>query len=128
MMTMKMQQTKLKKKVMLWSAIPCTGGCPFVSVNIHKGKATEEKIANHWKLFRKLWNVFMKISDQVILQGGLVAVEWPNKCRYWHERAVRNYVARHGLHTAHVHACEYGMTAISDPTKYLHKIWHVKTN
>jgi len=119
---------KHKLRVLLWSAIPCTGGCPFQEINKNKGEATREKIAGHWKLFRKLWATLKSCGEIVLRQGGIVAIEWPNRCRYWNEGDVRKFVAKHSLSTAHVHACEYGMQSIKDKSKYLQKIWHVKTS
>ena len=99
---------------------------PFQDINALKGEATREKIAGHWKLFRKLWKTLKPLGDIVVRQGGILAIEWPNKCKFWHERDVRNYVSRHGLCTACVHGCEYGMRSVVHPDKFLHKIWHIK--
>ena len=62
---------KLNLRVLLWSAIPCTGGCPFQEMNWLKGEATQAKIEGHWKLYRKLWSSFKRCSDKVLSQGGL---------------------------------------------------------
>ena len=71
----------------------------------------------------------MKSCGEVVLrQGGIVAIEWPNRCRYWNEGDVRKFVAKRSLSIAHVHACEYGMQSIKDKSKRLQKIWHVKTS
>ena len=39
--------------VVLWGAIPCTGGSQWQSVNKAKHGVTE-KLKNHWALFRRL--------------------------------------------------------------------------
>ena len=48
--------------VLIWSAIPCTGGSPWQNINkcIPGGK---ERIQEHLKLFRALWNIFVSVVD-----------------------------------------------------------------
>ena len=66
---------------LLWSSIPCTGGCPWQHVNKHfPGGAA--RLRKRHSLFRKLWDAFIVVAARVIRSGGHVAIEWPSSCAY----------------------------------------------
>ncbi len=56
-------------ELLLFSAMPCTGGSPWQYLNTKK-PGVAAKVRKHWKLFRGLWNVFIVVADKVIAAGG----------------------------------------------------------
>jgi hypothetical protein len=75
--TVKIAQRSNKGKVMLWIAIPCTGGCPWHRLNKRFPSAVL-KIAKSKTLFEKLWENCMKVVKFALNAGGaMIAIEWP---------------------------------------------------
>ena len=62
--------------LMLFSAMPCTGGSPWQYINLKK-PGVAAKVRKHWKLFKELWTVFVWAAELVIGAGGEVVLEWP---------------------------------------------------
>ena len=52
-------------RVMLFGAIPCTGGSQFWHINKLKGKSAHQKHFAHLKLFRELWDNVVLVAEQV---------------------------------------------------------------
>jgi hypothetical protein len=56
---------------LLWSAMPCAGGSPWQTLNIHRGVGLG-KIEQHWNDFRLLWGNFIIASKEVMDVHGVV--------------------------------------------------------
>eukprot|EP00972_Heterocapsa_arctica_P000427 60632-Heterocapsa_arctica.AAC.1 len=61
---------------LLWVAIPCTGGSPWMHNNKMK-PGGEENLRQHHKLFQDIWILFLKIAKVCRAHGGNIAFEWP---------------------------------------------------
>ena len=48
--------------VLIWSALPCTGGSPWQNINKFR-PGGKERIEEHWKCFKALWNMFVTFVD-----------------------------------------------------------------
>ena len=72
------------KRVILWSAIPCTGGCTWNFIN---GMTPEgqNRINEHVALMVQLLERFVCIAKLVMQNGGIICFEWPGRCTYWNE-------------------------------------------
>ena len=65
-----------KASVLLWAAIPCTGGSPLQQINLARGM-DPDKLKARWKLFRKLWAGFEDVAKRIIASGWHIAIAWP---------------------------------------------------
>ncbi len=96
--------------ILLWSAIPCTGGSAWNRYNFHKGSyKTKRKIANHWKLFRAIWKSFVIIAEKVMKLGGCVVNEWPRECEYWRQDQVKEWLSKHNYLASDFDGCMYDL-------------------
>ena len=96
----------------LWNASPCTGGSSLQFLNTAQWRERAlEKIAGHYKLFRKLWASFVIVAEHAISLGAAVFIEWPRYCRYWKERCVQRFLKKHGFRDCILDGCMYGLTA-----------------
>ena len=100
--------------IILWVAIPCTGGSSWQHVNRARFKRTgnEEALAridDHWVVYRKLWSSFVTVAEAVRARGGHIAIEWPHRCDYWRDRRVVNYLRRHPMFETNFNGCAYGL-------------------
>ena len=115
-------------KIMLWSAIPCTGGCPWASIN-KKYPSAMAKLKRHRALFDKLWENFKKLADAVALRDGVISMEWPPRCAYWHDRRVLKFLKTQMANctTTVVDSCMHGLRSKNPCTlgERLHKKWKV---
>ena len=91
------------------------------------GERAIEKIARHYKLFRKLWVAFEKVAEHAISLGAAVVVEWPRYCRYWSDKRVRRFLKKHCFVDAVFDGCMYGLTAMHGEKKGLpiKKPWRI---
>ena len=118
------------RSVLLFSAIPCTGGSPRARYNIKRGPKTRAKIMAHRALAAKLWENFVRIAEVVIKHNGYVAIEWPKSCLYWEWPSVQAFVQKHGLVPCTLNGCMYGLYS-SKPgraDRLLPKPWTIMTN
>ena len=98
--------------VILFGALPCTGGSQWQRLNWHRGNAdTKENILEHRKVVRALWKNFVIAAEQCVALGGGVAFEWPRICAYWRDRSVRSFIKRHNLLEIQLNRCMYGLTS-----------------
>ena len=59
----------------LWYASPCTGGCPWQRLHLHRGvPATVAKIRAHWALMRRLWDAFERVATIAEQRGATVII------------------------------------------------------
>ena len=116
--------------VLLFGALPCTGGSPYQHMNWHLGPKTRRKIRAHWATFRKLWHNFHKVATSCISRGGQVAVEWPRSCAYWRRRQVKTALTRWGCLPYKFDGCMYGLASVQARSagKPLKKPWTIASN
>ena len=115
--------------ILLWGAIPCTGGSPWQSFNI-KIPGVAAKIRRHIALYRKLFANFTILARFVYRLGlkGFVVNEWPERCRYWtydEVVALRNELMP--FETV-IHGCSLGLKSIVYPDKFILKPWRLSSN
>ena len=99
--------------VLLWSAIPCTGGSPWHNFN-KRLLGGMERIQEHWALFRTLWNTFVNF-DHWLSQTGrrwINCTVWQKGCGYWRWKTVRVF-AQVQLAGVCVDGCAIGLRARS---------------
>mgnify|MGYP003325390115 CR=1 FL=1 len=115
--------------IALWASIPCTGGSQLQNINIARFGVTD-KLRSHWKQFKSLWTVFQQLATAVQATNGLVAVEWPLRCAYWHDARVERFLVKHKLIKAVATACAFGMRPQRPhtPSEFIGKQWRISTN
>ena len=116
--------------VLLWAAIPCTGGCAWNALNAKRGsEATREKIRGHRVNFWAIWHNFEKVAEATIAKGWYIAIEWPSSCAYWRESRIQEFVNKHVCERASIHGCMYGLKSIAPGKSHMHilKPWTVMT-
>jgi hypothetical protein len=91
-------------RTLLWSSMPRAGGSPLQMLNSALGQGVE-KIAAHWRDFRFLWDHFVIVARAVVDICGVIAIEWPETCRYWKEPQVEQFVEKHNFHQSVFHGC-----------------------
>ena len=69
--------------ILIWSAIPCTGGSPWQ--NINKFSGGEERLQGHLKIFKALWKKLAMFVEWLHYTGRMcrMCVEWHKNCAYW---------------------------------------------
>ena len=99
------------------------------NINIARYGITE-KLKGHWKRFHQHWEVFLRLAEAVRnLPKGLVAIEWPARCKYWQDCRVQRLLKSGSWHKALVAGCMYGMRPQRkhELNEYVHKLWRVST-
>ena len=91
-----------------WVAIPCTGGSVLQFANRHHPNA-QKRLGEHLRKFRLLWKRAVELMTAVMKSGGLVVIEWPTSCLYWHYRDVKRFLRDNQFHTVNIHGCAFGM-------------------
>ena len=116
--------------VLLFGALPCTGGSLCQHVNWYRGAKTRSKIRAHWALFRVLWRNFVIVADACIQHGGRIAIEWPRSCMYWRHRYVKSTLKRWDCTAHRFDGCMYGLVGRTQATEGipLRKPWTVASN
>jgi len=111
--------------VLLFGALPCTGGSPWQNLNWHVGPKTRSKIRAHRAVFRKLWRNFGIVAQACRANGGRIALEWPRRCAYWRQRNVQSFLRDYDLRLHHFDGCRFNLRSIapSKQGKLLRKPW-----
>jgi hypothetical protein len=70
------------------------------------------------------------VAKAMIDIGGIVAVEWPGKCKYWREPDVEDFLKefRFDLSVFHGCACELVTRHSPRPNKPMKKLWRCSSN
>ena len=120
--------SELGVPVAIWAAIPCTGGSQLQRINQARYGVTA-KLKHHWAVFRALWSSFEPLATATAKAGGLIAIEWPKGCSYWHDRRVKRLLQR-GFTFASAAACAFGLRPQGPyaDNEYIGKVWRVATN
>jgi hypothetical protein len=116
-------------QTLLWSSMPCAGGSPWQTLNVAMGEGLGE-IEGHWRDFRLLWNNFELMAKAFVDFGVEVVIEWPERCKYWTDISVVEFVRQHSFVDTTFHGCAYGLVAnhnlpIGRPMK---KPWRSSSN
>ena len=99
-----------KGNIMVWSAIPCTGGSAWNRYNWFTGtNTTKAGIAKHWIDFKYLWKTFTILAQGILTLGGAVVNEWPRSCAYWHETKVKAFFTHMEFYVSTFDGCQYGL-------------------
>jgi hypothetical protein len=128
--------------ILLWSAMPCTGGSPWQNYN-KRFESARVKIQQHIELFDKLWCNFEKLvsyTQQQIKQSRnksqgqpcasrmWTAIEWPKDCSYWRLDKVRAFIYRNQLQTRVINGCMLDLFSTIHPGKLIPKPWIIETD
>ena len=117
--------------VMLFGALPCTGGSQCQYLNWFQGDAkTRAKITQHRRIFRVLWRHFVQVAEMCLEWGGCIAFEWPRGCTYWRDRRVQSFMQRHSLAEVRFDGCMFGLKshATKSMGKLTRKPWTIATS
>jgi hypothetical protein len=126
---LKIIEMRPEGRTRLWSAMPCAGGSHWQALNINQGIGLEQ-IEGHWKDVKALWDNFIIAATAVMKIDGVVDIEWPDRCKYWWEVRVVNFLRKHKLTKITFHGCAYGLKTtynipIGQPLK---KPWRCSSN
>jgi len=87
-----------KHNILIWSAIPCTGGSTWQYMNQYN-EGGVEKIEQHKRIYRLIWNNLDKLirfaTIDSIAPG--IAIEWPTRCSYWKDNWVQAVITKYDL-------------------------------
>jgi hypothetical protein len=116
-----------KGRTLLWGAMPCAGGSPWQTLNIALGVGLEKIEARY---FRVLWGNFVIAAEAVIDIDGIVAIEWPERCKYWLDPRVGGFLKKHQFDQSVFHGCACGLvTKYNEPLhKPMKKPWRCFSN
>jgi hypothetical protein len=109
--------------------MPCAGGSPWQTLNIHRGVGLT-KIEQYWVDFELLWGNFLLAAKAVKNIDGVVAIEWPERCEYWKDLHVLDFLEKYKFTSKIFYGCAYGLktrynTPIGQPLK---TPWCVSSN
>ena len=129
LMSVRQSQMKHPGHVMLWCAIPCTGGSQWYRIN-RRFPTAREKRKKHLKLFHKLWSHFVTVAEFALRDGCCLAIEWPQSCEYWGFTVVKEFLKSHGLKQFDFDGCMYGLTSSRNESfgLPLKKPWSIASN
>ena len=99
------------------------------NLNISRFGVTE-KLQGHWRQFKLLWTVFQRLAAAVHDSGGIVAIEWPVRCKYWQDSRVLRTIRKYTLSKAVAAACMFGLRPQQShlPDEFIGKEWRISTN
>jgi hypothetical protein len=118
-------------RLLLWSSIPCTGGCRFVRYNLARfGSTYRRKLQQHRELFQALLTNLIALASVVHSMGGKIAIEWPDKCTYWDDERVKSLIQTFDLRPTRFDGCMYGLRSIVPGCEHMpiKKPWMLMTN
>ena len=69
------------KRDVVWYSAPCTGGCPYQSINRTRGEAMRKHIGGHWVLMKRLWGSCETVAEHAIAKGATIVIEWSRRCQ-----------------------------------------------
>ena len=116
-------------RVIIWSSIPCTGGCTWNYIN---GLTIEgrKRIKAHVNVMIELLSVFLWAGRLIIQNDGMIGFEWPRKCTYWKRPDVIHMIAELGLSCTHFDGCAFGLRSSNKGSEhmFIKKPWTVYSN
>ena len=111
---------------LLFAAIPCTGGSPWMNINIHKPGGAA-RLRRHLKTFRMIWSTFASCARKLAAKGGKIAMEWPRGCRYWKYDFVIEFLAELNMACVSFDGCMLNLRSKSSQ-ELIKKPWQIATN
>jgi hypothetical protein len=117
-------------QVLLFGALPCTGGSQWQNINWRRGANTRHKIRSHWDVFEALFSNLRKVAAACSLNGGHIAIEWPRACAYWRRPAVKSFLRLYALVDYDFDGCMFGLcsTAAATLGNPIKKPWRIASN
>ena len=113
---------KRGKLVVLWSSIPCTGGCPFQYICIKKfGQDHMGHLRELYQIQKKLWKGFLRMSEV----ADFVAIEWPKRCAYWGWNQTKDFLRKRKTFSTFVDACS---VKLNQKGQLVRKTWRIETD
>ena len=112
--------------ILLFSAMPCTGGSPWQNINFRKPSGPRLML-KHKLLFNKLWTGFQRLTDEVYKKLGHICMEWPKGCKYWSVTKVIALLHRYNFVHAIFDGCMFDLKSIVYPDKHIKKPWRIST-
>ena len=116
-------------RVVLWSSLPCTGGCTWNYIN---GRTPEgrAKIEAHVKIMVSLLVNFICAAKLIIRNGGIVCFEWPRYCMYWKRKDIIDMIKTLGLTQTTFCGCAVGLHSFTPGNEhmFLKKPWCIYSN
>ena len=113
---------KRGKLVVLWSSIPCTGGCPFQYICIKKfGQDYMGHLRELYQIQKKLWKGFLRMSEV----ADFVAIEWPKRCAYWGWNQTKDFLRKRKTFSTFVDACS---VKLNQKGQLIRKTWRIETD
>jgi hypothetical protein len=116
--------------VLLFGALPCTGGSQWQNLNWGRGPATQRKIRAHREVFNTLFANFTLVAAACRANGGHIALEWPRACSYWSLDVVRNFASSYALENYDFDGCMYELRSASESThgRPIKKPWRIASD
>ena len=123
---------KTFKQTTLWSAIPCTGGSTWQCLNAARGRGVGKGV-QHRRTYRALWHNFTVAAETVADAGGVIAMDWPSSCAYWHDGRVQRFLKSMNMRRTTLDGCAYGMHTLDymptlQPQGPMMKPWKIASN
>ena len=112
--------------VLLFAAMPCTGGSPWQRLNRLK-PGGPRMMMKHRKLFNDLWSNFDIICGEIQRHGHQVAIEWPRFCSYWKATKVIALLNRYGFVHAEFDGCMFNLYSRVHEGVLIKKPWRIST-
>jgi hypothetical protein len=103
-------------QVLLFGALPCTGGSAWQRYNMKRGRATQQKVQAHRDTFWILYANFVKVAAACRSNDGHIALEWPRGCSYWNEEPIKDFAREYALIDYDFDGCEYGLRSTAPAT------------
>jgi hypothetical protein len=112
--------------IMLFSAMPCTGGSPWQNINFRKPSGPRLML-KHKRLFQALWTGFEKLTQAVHDRNGHISIEWPRGCKYWTLTKVKTLLHRYDFVNATFDGCMLDLMSIVRTDMRIKKPWRIST-
>ena len=113
------------RRLLVWASLPCTGGTPWIHVNKTIPSAAN-KVEEHQKEFRKLWNALVDLVNSLRSASPYIAIEWPKGCVYWKLDHVVAFCQRHATEQVTFDGCMVGVVDVHGVS--IRKPWKICTN
>ena len=113
------------RRLLVWASLPCTGGTPWIHVNKTIPSAAN-KVEEHQKEFRKLWNALVDLVNSLRSASPYIAIEWPKGCVYWKLDHVVAFCQRHAMEQVTFDGCMVGVVDVHGVS--IRKPWKICAN
>jgi hypothetical protein len=116
--------------VLLFGAMPCTGGSAWQRLNARRGPATAEKIRCEREIADTLFDNFALVAAACRANGGNIAIEWPRGCSYWSLPKTQQFLRAYALENFDFDGCMFGLTSLAPDTlgQPIKKPWRIASD